>query len=348
MADRARCPRTSSRCSRPRRRVRRPATTGRTRSSGTGSGRSPTSTGDGPRISARRGADAHAALPGARRDRRGARGREAILDGEIVAFDEHGRPELPAAAAADGADDRGADPPARRDAGDLRRLRPALARRRLAAAPSRTSDRRELLAELGFDGPHWQAPRHHVGDGDGAVGGGPRARASRGSSPSGSARRTGPGQRSREWLKVRNRRGQELVIGGWMPGEGARGGRVGSLLVGYWDATPEEAERLGRPQRLVYAGGVGTGFTAGDAQAADRAARAAAPRPTRRSSSARTRGSSTRSGPATAAPGRSGSSPSWSARSSSPSGPTRAPCASRRSRACATTRTRARSCASLS
>ena len=46
-----------------------------------------------------------------------------------------------------------------------------------------------------------------------------------------------------------------------MPGEGTRGGRVGSLLVGHWDATPEEAERLGRPQRLVYAGGVGTGFT---------------------------------------------------------------------------------------
>ena len=70
-----------------------------------------------------------------------------------------------------------------------------------------------------------------------------------------------PGRRSGEWIKVRNRRGQELLIGGWMPGEGGRTGRIGSLLVGYWDATPEEAERLRRPQRLVYAGGVGTGFT---------------------------------------------------------------------------------------
>jgi bifunctional non-homologous end joining protein LigD len=51
-------------------------------------------------------------------------------------------------------------------------------------------------------------------------------------------------------LKVRYRRGQELVIGGWMPGEGTRGGRVGSLLVGYFDQG-----------KLVYAGGVGTGFT---------------------------------------------------------------------------------------
>ena len=88
-----------------------------------------------------------------------------------------------------------------------------------------------------------------------------------------------------------------------MPGEGSRGGRVGSLLVGYWDATPEEAERLGRPQRLVYAGGVGTGFTQEMLDAADRAARAARVATTRRSSSARTRASSTRSGRATAAPG---------------------------------------------
>ena len=46
-----------------------------------------------------------------------------------------------------------------------------------------------------------------------------------------------------------------------MPGEGARRRQLGSLLVGYWDTTPEEAASLGRPQRLVYAGGVGTGFT---------------------------------------------------------------------------------------
>ncbi len=120
--------------------------------------------------------------------------------------------------------------------------------------------RRELLADLGLDGPNWQAPRHHVGEGEQLW------RVVRERDLEGIvAKRLGspyrPGQRSREWVKVRNRRGQELVIGGWMPGEGTRGGRVGSLLVGHWDATPAEAERLGREQRLVYAGGVGTGFT---------------------------------------------------------------------------------------
>ena len=76
-------------------------------------------------------------------------------------------------------------------------------------------------------------PRTHFGDGErfleairAAGPGGHRRQAAR-------SARTGPGRRSGEWLKLRNRPGQELVIGGWMPGEGSRGGRVGSLLLGY-------------------------------------------------------------------------------------------------------------------
>jgi len=47
-----------------------------------------------------------------------------------------------------------------------------------------------------------------------------------------------------------------------MPGEGGRSGRLGSLLAGYYDSTPEEASRLDRcDQLLVFAGGVGTGVT---------------------------------------------------------------------------------------
>ena len=44
------------------------------------------------------------------------------------------------------------------------------------------------------------------------------------------------------------RRGQELVIGGWTAGRGARR-RLGALLLGYWEG-----------DRLRYAGKVGTGF----------------------------------------------------------------------------------------
>jgi bifunctional non-homologous end joining protein LigD len=59
-----------------------------------------------------------------------------------------------------------------------------------------------------------------------------------------------PGRRSACWLKVKNVRRASLVIGGWLPGEGNRSGRLGALLVGFHD---EDGE-------LKYAGRVGTGF----------------------------------------------------------------------------------------
>ena len=63
-----------------------------------------------------------------------------------------------------------------------------------------------------------------------------------------------PGRRTDEWLKIKNVNRQELVIGGWLPGKGARAGRLGALLMGYYE--PDEE---GQPV-LRYAGRVGTGF----------------------------------------------------------------------------------------
>ncbi|HVA07301.1 MAG TPA: non-homologous end-joining DNA ligase, partial [Acidimicrobiales bacterium] len=60
-----------------------------------------------------------------------------------------------------------------------------------------------------------------------------------------------PGKRSPAWLKVKNFLMQEVIIGGWTPGEGNREGRLGSLLLGI----PEAGG-------LRYVGQVGTGFTA--------------------------------------------------------------------------------------
>jgi bifunctional non-homologous end joining protein LigD len=63
-----------------------------------------------------------------------------------------------------------------------------------------------------------------------------------------------PGRRTTSWRKVKVRRRQELVVGGWWPGTGNRHGRLGSLVVGVHDpAAP------GNPLR--FAGKVGTGFT---------------------------------------------------------------------------------------
>ena len=58
-----------------------------------------------------------------------------------------------------------------------------------------------------------------------------------------------PGKRSPAWRKVKVRREQELVIGGWTPGGGNREGVFGSVLLGYYEG-----------DALHYGGGVGTGF----------------------------------------------------------------------------------------
>jgi bifunctional non-homologous end joining protein LigD len=58
-----------------------------------------------------------------------------------------------------------------------------------------------------------------------------------------------PGRRTHTWLKIKLHRAQEVVIGGWRPGQGRRSGGVGSLLMG----VPTEAG-------LHYVGRVGSGF----------------------------------------------------------------------------------------
>jgi bifunctional non-homologous end joining protein LigD len=205
--------------------------------------------GDHLKLSARRGADHTPRYPELAALAEALGGRDAILDGEIVAFDDEGRPRFQLLQRRMGLSTeatirrRAVETPATYVAFDLLWIDGEL----LIEEPYER--RRELLDGLGLDAPHWRAPRNHVGDGaalwnlvqerdlEGIV-----------AKQLGSPYR--PGKRSREWAKVRNRRGQELVIGGWMPGEGSRGGRVGSLLLGYYD-----------DDRFAYAGGVGTGFT---------------------------------------------------------------------------------------
>lgn len=109
--------------------------------------------------------------------------------------------------------------------------------------------RRELLEALDLNGPSWQTPRYFVG------GGAELLQASRQLGLEGivakrlnSAYR--PGRRSPDWRKIKNLRTQEVVVGGWKPGNGRRAGTVGALLLGI----PDEAG-------LRYVGKVGTGFT---------------------------------------------------------------------------------------
>lgn len=59
------------------------------------------------------------------------------------------------------------------------------------------------------------------------------------------------GQRNGDWVKVKNVRSQEVVVGGWTEGRGARTGSLGALLLG-----------VPSPRGLEFVGKVGTGFTA--------------------------------------------------------------------------------------
>ena len=48
-----------------------------------------------------------------------------------------------------------------------------------------------------------------------------------------------PGRRTGAWLKIKHTQRQELVIGGWIPGEGRRSERIGALLMGVYDGEGE-------------------------------------------------------------------------------------------------------------
>ena len=59
-----------------------------------------------------------------------------------------------------------------------------------------------------------------------------------------------PGMRNGDWIKIKNFRTQEVVIGGWTEGQGERAGSLGALLLG-----------VQSDEGLTYVGKVGTGFS---------------------------------------------------------------------------------------
>ncbi|MEA2301448.1 MAG: bifunctional non-ous end joining protein LigD [Solirubrobacteraceae bacterium] len=179
--------------------------------------------------------------------------RTAVLDGEIVAFDDRGLPSFERLqqrmhiGSAERVRLRAADVPVVYVIFDLLYLDG----RSTMALPLR--DRRALLDELGLSGPAWTTPGVHLSGGAELL----AASAERGLEGIVAKRldaRYEPGRRTGGWVKVKNGDRQELVIGGWLPGQGQRRERIGALLVGYHDPDGD----------LRYAGRVGTGFGAAE------------------------------------------------------------------------------------
>src|SRR5437868_7929642 len=194
--------------------------------------------------------------PEVRRIARALGSHDVVLDGELVAFEENGRPSF------------------ERLQQRIHNTDPNVVRRRMKSHPvvyvvfdllyldgrdltgEPYSRRRELLAELDLNGESWQTPGHSVGQAKELLA------ASKEQGLEGVMLKRldstyVPGKRNGAWLKVKNVSRQEFVVGGWTPGEGRRKNQLGALLVGYFE------EGGGEPV-LRFGGKVGTGFSESD------------------------------------------------------------------------------------
>jgi bifunctional non-homologous end joining protein LigD len=177
--------------------------------------------------------------------------REVVLDGEIVAFGPDGRPSFGLlqkrmhVSAPSAVRRLAASTPAVFAIFDLLYVDG----RSLMDLPYR--ERREQLEALQLGGTAWRVPAVHPGAGERLLEA-TRAQGLEGIIAKRLDSRYEPGGRSGAWLKIKHTQRQELVIAGWLPGEGRRQERIGALLMGYFAADGVQ---------FVYAGRVGTGFT---------------------------------------------------------------------------------------
>lgn len=174
----------------------------------------------------------------------------AVLDGEIVAFDDEGKQSFEAVQHRIHQTSRSAIQRLARENPVTLMIFDLLWLDGHSLLDRPYEERRAALDELGLaGGDHWDVPAFHVGAGTALL------QATAEQELEGIiAKRLGspyePGARAQNWRKIKNTRRQEVVIGGITPGRGRRAGSFGAVQVGVYDDDGE----------LRYAGGVGSGF----------------------------------------------------------------------------------------
>ncbi|MGH9225122.1 MAG: non-homologous end-joining DNA ligase [Acidimicrobiales bacterium] len=181
----------------------------------------------------------------------------AVLDGEIVAFDDRGRPSFE-----------------------------RLQRRMHVRGPNRSLmaevpvlyvvfdvlwldgrlltgepfvERRRQLEALGLAGPNWQVSHVLPDAPDEDMLAACRQVGLEGYVGKLASATYSVGKRSKAWTKVKCARQREFVVGGWSEGSGGRSGQIGSLAVGWVD--PDRPAPPGHRFALRYAGQVGSGLS---------------------------------------------------------------------------------------
>ncbi len=184
-------------------------------------------------------------------------GRSAVLDGEIIAFDERtGRPSFQRLQRRMHVRQPGAR--LRRDVPIQLLLFDVLGLDGDLVAERPQAERRKVLEGLALEGPSWHtsplippAPADELLDACRRIG-----------MEGYVAKRADavyqPGRRSSAWIKVKCIKRREFVVGGWSEGQGGRSGSIGSLAVGCWGIDPATGGSSGR---LHYMGQVGSGLS---------------------------------------------------------------------------------------
>jgi bifunctional non-homologous end joining protein LigD len=207
--------------------------------------------GERTRLWSARGADVTARFPELASLAEATGGRPALLDGELIALDDTGRPSFAAmqgrmhVARSSEAARRAVVTPVTMIVFDLLHLDGD------DLSPRPFTARRALLDDHVAAGPSWQ--RSPVHDDGAALLEVAEMRRLEGVMAKRLDSSYLPGRRSPGWRKIKVRHHDELVVGGWLDGEGGRRGSIGALLVGYYD-----------DHGLRYAGRVGSGLNDND------------------------------------------------------------------------------------